>query len=131
MPSLRVPVVKDLPAVSSRGDWVVVLADGLLTALLQAAPSALYAGWNRAESEVYCWLWTGCADPDAELAWLGARNDFRSLLARIGCAYLGGAVYGGERTVTLVQEGRAFRCWLRMSNTQTEGYWLQAMAEPD
>jgi hypothetical protein len=131
MPILQVPVVHALPSVSSRNDWVIVLADGLLTALLQAAPSALYAGWSRGDGGVRCWLWGGRDGPGAEIARLDGRNDFRSLLARVGVAYLGGAVYGGEQLVTLMQEGRAFRCWLRMSNNLTEGCWLQATAESE
>jgi hypothetical protein len=126
--SIQVPIVHDLPPVSSRPDWVIVLADALLTALLQAAPSGLYAGWSRAEADVHCWLWAG-AGPGAEIASLGSRNDFRSLLARFGVAYLGGALYGGERTVLLFQQGQPYNCWLRMSNSSGEGCSLQATAQ--
>jgi hypothetical protein len=110
-------------------EFPVRVADGLLTALLGAAPAGLYAGWFPPDVAV-CLLWPGAAGAAREVYRFPAGRGFRTVLARFGYWYMGNQFYGGERWLLAEQDGRQFRVWLRMGNSQQTGCWLQATAEP-
>ena len=80
VPFVALVTDEGFPVRVTNEEFPVRVADGLLTALLRAAPAGLYAGWFPPD-EAVCLLWPGATGAAREVYRFPAGRGFRTVLA--------------------------------------------------
>lgn len=113
--------------VDARGETIEGVVDYLLAGMLHMAPSTLSARYVNPEEEVVWHLRTNSAET---VFYRSRALYFRTILARFGHHFMDGKLYGGEVQKELCYLSRDFTVAFKMSNSQSNGFWIEITATP-
>lgn len=125
MDTLDIPELLEIPDPAPYSENPAATADFLMTALLHRLPAMLHAEF---QDEYGQWFIRDAGRQEHCVAESKTLGEFRAVLARFGCHYMGVQLYGGHTRRTVRQKGRNFACEIFMSNQSATGFWIRVYA---